>query len=146
MIRELIKEDKDSFISMVSSFYKSEAVLHDIPKESIINTFNEIVSHSPYAKAYIIENNGQTAGYGLLSSSYSSEAGGMVIWIEELFIRDEFRGYGLGREFLHFIKSEFSSKAKRIRLELTKSNESALRLYLSNGYEPLEYMQMVYDF
>lgn len=56
MIRELKEQDKEQFISMVDAFYHSEAVLHSIPKEYILNTFNEVISGSPYAKAYILRN------------------------------------------------------------------------------------------
>lgn len=146
MIRELQKEDKAVFIRMVQDFYHSEAVLHNIPAENIIDTFNEVVSGSPYAKAYIIEDRDKTAGYGLINLAYSNEAGGLVVWIEELYIQDQFRGYGLGSQFLDYIHEEFSGKAKRFRLELSEHNKSAERLYLRKGYKPLEYMQMVFDF
>ena len=145
MIRELRKEDKEIFISMVKDFYDSEAVLHTIPTENILNTFKEVVSCSPYAKAYMIEEQEEAAGYGLISLTYSNEVGGLVVWIEELYIRHKFRGLGLGSSFLEFIEREFSDKAKRFRLEISKANESVQRVYSRQGYTPLDYLQMVYD-
>ena len=145
MIREIVSEDKDMFISMVTEFFSSEAVLHDIPPSHIIKTYKEVTSDSPYAKAYIFQANNETAGYGLVSFTYSNEAGGLVVWIEELYIRNEFRGYGLGNKFIDFIHTEYSDTVKRFRLELLKSNVSAERLYLRKGYKPLEYLQMVHD-
>ena len=145
MIRELRKEDKDLYISMVKDFYDSEAVLDNIPMENILNTYNEIVSSSPYVKAYLIEEEEETAGYGLISLTYSNEAGGLVVWIEELYIIEKFRGLGLGSKFLNFIETKFSGEAKRFRLEISKTNKSAQRLYLREGYRPLEYLQMVND-
>lgn len=145
MIRELRKEDKDLYISMVKDFYDSEAVLHNIPIGNILNTYHEIVSCSPYVKAYLIEEQKETAGYGLISLTYSNEAGGLVVWIEELYILQKFRGLGLGGRFLDFVETEFSSKAKRFRLEIAKTNKSSQRLYLRKGYTSLEYLQMVYD-
>lgn len=145
MIRKLRKEDKDLYISMVKDFYDSEAVLDNIPMENILNTYNEIVSSSPYVKAYLIEEEEETAGYGLISLTYSNEAGGLVVWIEELYIIEKFRGLGLGSKFLNFIETKFSGEAKRFRLEISKTNKSAQRLYLREGYRPLEYLQMVND-
>lgn len=43
---------------------------------------------SPYVAAYIAEHQGAPAGYGLVSLTYSNEAGGLVVWLEELYIRD----------------------------------------------------------
>ncbi|SCY00106.1 GNAT family N-acetyltransferase [Alkaliphilus peptidifermentans] len=145
MIRELRIEDKALFISMVKDFYESEAVLHNIPIENTINTFNEINSSSPYIKGYLMEDQGEAAGYGLVSFTYSNEANGLVVLIEELYIRENFRGLGFGGKFIDFIIMEFSSQAKRFRLELSKKNKSAEKLYLRKGFIPLEYNQMIYD-
>lgn len=145
MIREIQNKDKDMFIRMVKDFYNSEAVLHNIPENFIIQTYDEVISNSPYAKAYIIDDNNETAGYCLISLTYSNEAGGLVVWIEELYIRNKFRGLGMGSEFLDFMHKEFSGKAKRYRLELSRNNQSAERMYLRKGYKPLEYLQMVHD-
>lgn len=145
MIRELIEQDKDQFISMVDSFYHSEAVLHAIPKENILNTYNEVISGSPYAKVYIFEEQGEIAGYGQISLTYSNEAGGMVVWIEELLVLEKFRGLGLGGAFLDFINKEYALTAKRIRLEICESNKGAEKLYLRKEFTPLDYKQMLYD-
>lgn len=145
MIRELRKEDRDVFISMVKEFYTSEAVLHSIPETNIIKTFNEVIASSPYAKAYIIEENNKTAGYGLIALSYSNEAGGLVVWLEEIYIKEDHRGMGLGSKFLDFIYEEFSGKAARFRLEICKGNKSAQKLYNRKGYIELDYMQMIND-
>lgn len=145
MIRELTKDDKDIFISMVKEFYTSDAVLYSIPEENIVNTFNEAIKDSPYVKIYMMEEEKGIAGYGQISLSYSNEAGGLVVWLEEIYIREDFRGLGLGGKFLDFVKNEFSADAKRFRLEISESNMDAKRLYIRNGYETLDYLQMVCD-
>lgn len=145
MIREIENKDKEIFISMVKEFYQSKAVLHSIPTDNMINTYNEIMADSAYTKAYIMEDNKDVVGYCLISLTYSNEVGGLVVWIEELYIKDEFRGMGYGSEFLEFIKEKFADQAKRFRLEVSNDNKSAQSLYLHKGYVPLEYMQMVCD-
>ncbi|ABR49100.1 GCN5-related N-acetyltransferase [Alkaliphilus metalliredigens QYMF] len=145
MIREFRREDKDIFVSMVKDFYNSEAVLKKISTENIMNTINEINECSPYIKCYLVEEREETAGYVLISLTYSNEASGLVVFIEEIYIREKFRGLGLGGEVLDFIKKEFSPRAKRFRLELTKNNKSAEELYLRKGFTILEYKQMIQD-
>ena len=145
MIREIKAQDKDIFVQMAKEFYKSEAVISEIPTQNILNTFDEVNSNSPYAKAYIIEHDGDTAGYALIGITYSNEAGGLVVWVEEIFIKENYRGLGLGSEFLSYVEQEFGDKAKRFRLEISHDNDSAQRLYERKGYQPLDYMQMVHD-
>ncbi|MGI5960166.1 MAG: GNAT family N-acetyltransferase [Massiliimalia sp.] len=141
-IRELQAKDRDVFIQMVDDFYHSEAVLHDIPKENILHTADLLIEGTPYAKGYLFEQNGETAGYGQISLTYSNEAGGLCVWVEEVMILPQFRGQGLGHEFFHFLHREFS-QAKRFRLEVTKENPRAAKLYEKLGYEPFDYLQMV---
>ncbi len=143
MIREIKAKDKDVFVNMARDFYKSEAVISEIPTQNILNTFDEVTSNSPYAKAYIIEHGGEIAGYALIGITYSNEAGGLVVWVEEIFIKENFRGLGLGSEFLSYVEDEFSDKAKRFRLEISHGNDAAPRLYERKGYHQLDYMQMV---
>jgi len=142
LIREITKDDREIFIELEEKFYNSEAVIHPVPKEYIINTYKEVTSDSPYAKAYIIEKDNEIAGYSQISLTYSSEVGGLVVLIEELFILRDYRNSGLGSEFLDFIEKEFP-EAKRFRLEVEKANEGARRLYEDKGFKELEYIQMV---
>lgn len=145
MIREIQEQDRELFIHMVQEFYHSDAVLHDIPFDNIMNTYKELLIGSPYLKAYIIEKNREIAGYALISLTYSNEAGGLVVLIEELYVLENYQGMGLGSKMLDFIYSEYEDKAKRFRLELVKTNISAAKLYNRKGYIPLDYIQMVFD-
>ena len=91
MIREMTAQDEKRYLDMGQEFYSSNAVLHPIPREIYHKNFQEILQGSPYIKGYIIEKDGQTAGYMILSFTYSSEVGGMVVLIEELFLHENFR-------------------------------------------------------
>ena len=97
---------------------------------------------NPCVRLYLIENGGQTAGYALLALTFSNEAGGDVVWLDEIYIRPEFQGKGLGNEFFDFLEKEFASAA-RFRLEVESDNEGAVRLYKRRGFRPLEYVQFI---
>lgn len=144
MIREINQNDRDIFIEMVNQFYHSPAVLHHIPSAHAENTFTELMNQSPYVKGYLFELEGNIAGYGLLAITYSNEAGGLVVWIDEILILEAYRGKGLGTEFLAFVQQQFP-QAKRFRLEVTKENTRAAKLYQSLKYESLNYLQMVLE-
>lgn len=144
VIRPLGQQDKNAFVRLVGQFYSLPAVAHAIPPQHAVDTFETILSGSPYAKGYLFEQDGKTAGYALLALTWSNEAGGLCVWIEELFIKEEFRGQGIGGEFFAWLLKEFSN-ARRFRLEATEENEGAVRLYRRLGYEFLEYRQMVFD-
>lgn len=145
MIRKIKLTDREIFIEMVADFYNTDSVLHKIPQEYIIETFKEVTTSSPYANAYIFENNQKIVGYGLISITYSNEVGGKVLWLEELYIKNKYRNKGIGSKFLEYLKVNYSDKIKRFRLELTPDNYVAKSLYIKKGYKPLKYLQMIHD-
>lgn len=145
MIREFAKNDFETFLELSREFYSTTAVDHKIPDEFRDETFIASVSDCPFAKGYIIEaDNGEVAGYGLISLTFSGEVGGEVVLLEELYIRDKFQGQGLGTKYFEFIESSFP-EAKRFRLEVTRVNAGAIRLYERLGYEEISYKQMSKD-
>ena len=110
MIRRVNKNDREQYIVMTAEFYQSDAVLHNIPPENIHATFESLISGSPYTEGYMLEQNGKTVGYTLLSFAYSNEAGGLVLWVEELYVLPAYRGCGIGREMLEFIEKRIRAK------------------------------------
>ena len=146
MIRKMTENDKELYISMAEEFYNSDAVLHPIPRDHFEKTANEALRSDEYAEIYLLEYEGETAGYGLTARTFSQEAGGQVLWIEELYIRKEFRSKGLGREFFSSLEDKNRGEIVRLRLEVEADNTRAISLYERLGYEVLDYVQMVKDF
>ena len=84
----------------------------------------------------------QSVGYALTAKTWSREAGGLTVWLEELFILPEWRGHGLGATFLSRWLNRVEKKEKdiyRLRLEVEPENRDAMRLYRRQGFERLGY-------
>lgn len=113
MIHKIEEKDRESFLSLTRAFYASPVVLHPVPEEYHIAVFEEMMRSDVYAEGYLFEYGGAPAGYALLAKTFSHEAGGLVIWIEEIYTVPAFRGKGLGREFFAFLDREYGSTAKR---------------------------------
>jgi ribosomal protein S18 acetylase RimI-like enzyme len=145
MIRKIREEDKQDYIEMAKDFYASDAVDHNIPEKYITDTFDELMRSDRYAVGYIIECENRTAGYALLAKTFSQEAGGMVWWIDELYVKPEYRNSGLGHEFFSYLKEYRPNNVKRIRLEVEDSNKKAVALYQQIGFQSLPYSQMIID-
>ena len=145
MIRKLTQNDRQLYITMAKEFYHSDAVLHPIPDAYFERTADEALRSDTYAEIYLFEYEGETAGYGLTAKTFSQEAGGYVWWIEEVYIREQFRSRGLGREFFQYLERSKGQEAARLRLEVEAGNTRAVSLYERLGYEVLDYVQMVKD-
>lgn len=146
MFRRLTKNDRDVYLALTRQFYASDAVLHPVPEENFMRTFSEVTGGGPYADCFLFEENGEAAGYALLSFHYSNEAGGLVVWLEEAFMTEKFRSRGLMSAFFAFLETEYKEKCVGLRLEVEPSNARAMRLYEKWGFTPLNYSQMVKKF
>lgn len=141
--REPAAADMGLLAAMMDEFYHSDAVLHPIPASHYGRTVQELAKGSPYAKAYLFEHDGETAGYALLAVTWSNEAGGVTVWVEEVYVRPQFQGKGIGKAFFTFLHQAWEGKAVRFRLETEAENDGARRLYQRLGYEEFPYLQMV---
>lgn len=100
MIRRFEEKDKQIYMEMAHEFYHSDAVLHPVPDEYFEKTTAEALRAEGFAEIYMLEYNGVPAGYVLTAKSFSQEAGGMVVWIEEIYIRAYTVPKGLEENFL----------------------------------------------
>lgn len=143
--RRFEEKDRDTFFSMVKKFYAPPAVLHFPSDEVMMSAFDESLKDNGFVYGYIFEADGTPAGYTVASMKFETEVGGLAVWIEELFVEEEFRSKGIAKEFFEFIKTEFAGKIRRIRLEVGEDNLGAIRLYERLGFEFLDYRQMTID-
>ena len=74
----------------------------------------------------------------MLAKSFSTEFGKACIWIEDIYIKDEYRGLGIGSHFLNFIEHKYPNSL--FRLEVEVENERAVNVYKKCGYDVLPYM------
>ncbi len=143
-IRRMTPADEAVCLEMVKEFYSSSAVDHPVPAAVQQRAFEAACGGDPLLEGYLFEQDGQALGFAYLTFFYSCEVGGRVVMLEELFLRSEARGRGLGQAFLDWMLARYPD-ARRFRLEVTAENTGAIRLYERNGFELLNYRQMVLD-
>ena len=139
-IRTMTEADKDAVLEMMRVFYASPAVLSNGSEEIFLADIENCVNDNPYLEGYIIEDGGRLQGYGMVAKSFSTEFGKSCIWIEDLYIKDAFRGQGIGKVFLGFVADKYPDCL--LRLEVEEENARALRLYQKCGFEILPYTEM----
>lgn len=143
--RDITPADHDLVLPMVADFYRTDAVDHEVPVEIMERSFAAAADpKEPLLRGVLACLDGEIVGYVYLTFCYSAEVGGRCVFIEEIFLKEEFRGKGLGREIMAWMEGEYP-EARRFRLEVTQVNQSAIRLYEGSGYKYLRYDQMVFD-
>ena len=141
--RPITAADETDFYTMAEEFYHSDAVLHPIPAEYHRRAFSEMMRSGQYLSGYIFTDGDNTAGFAVTNRMMQHEAGGVMVWVEDLYIRPAYRGQGLGSRFLAWLEEQLRGDAVMLRLETEPEKERAQELYYRLGYENLNYLQMI---
>lgn len=139
-IRKMIREDKDVIIDMMRVFYASPAVLSNGSEEIFEADVENCVNDSPYLEGFVFEENEEILGYGMIAKSFSTEFGKPCIWVEDLYLKPEYRGQGIGSKFFEYLEQNYTDCI--FRLEVEEENERAIHVYEKNGFAVLPYMEM----
>ncbi len=95
-----------------------------------------MLSDPNLGQAWLIEADGATAGYFVLAFVFVLEFGGRCAFVDELYVRPEWRGHGLGTAALaHAGAVGAASGLSALRLEVDHANPNAERLYRRAGFE-----------
>lgn len=136
----MTREDKSSVMEMMRVFYASPAVLSNGSEAIFENDIENCVKDSPYLEGFIFEDGKEIQGYGMVAKSFSTEFGKPCIWIEDLYMKPEYRGCGIGSMFFDYLKEMYPDHI--FRLEVEEENQRAIHVYEKNGFEVLPYVEM----
>jgi GNAT superfamily N-acetyltransferase len=136
----MTRKDKEAVIEMMRVFYASPAVLSNGSETIFENDVENCVNDSPYLEGYIFEDAGVIQGYGMVAKSFSTEFGKPCMWIEDAYVKAEYRGNGIGSKFLMYVAEKYPEAL--LRLEVEEENERAIHTYKKCGFEILPYMEM----
>lgn len=139
-IRPMTIDDKDEVINMMRVFYTSPAVLSDGSEEIYANDVDNCVGDCPFVEGYIFQDGENIQGYGMVAKSFSTEFGKQCIWIEDLYVKETYRGQGIGGAFLKYVEEMYPNAI--LRLEVEEENLPAIKVYEKCGFERLPYMEM----
>ena len=140
MIRKMTEKDAEPVMAMMQVFYASPAVLSNGSKEIFAADIAACVSDSPYLEGYIFEDGVFIQGYAMVAKSFSTEFGKPCIWIEDVYLREPYRGRGIGAHFFEYVIQKYPDHL--LRLEVEEENTRAVRLYEKCGFSVLPYMEM----
>ena len=143
--RDITSADREIVIPMVVDFYHTDAVDHEVPAEIMERAFAAAADPAePLLRGVLVCDGAEVVGYVYMTFCYSAEVGGRCVFIEEIFLKEEHRGKGYGKQIMAWMEAEYP-EVRRFRLEVTQVNQQAVRLYEHSGYEYLRYDQMILD-
>ncbi|HEX8283537.1 MAG TPA: GNAT family N-acetyltransferase [Pyrinomonadaceae bacterium] len=125
--------DADALLAMMRELYEHERIPFDEPAAG--GALAQLLADEAFGVAYLMLLGGEAAGYLVITYGFSLEFGGRAALVDELFVKDEFRGRGAGRAALDFAAGVCRARGIRaLRLEVERVNEAALSVYRKAGF------------
>ena len=136
IFRAMQEEESTAIAEMMKALYRSlEAPDDYMTDEKIAATFKAF--RLGHIKIEVFEQNKFIVGYALLFEFWYNEYGGMVLNIDELYVKPDFQGQGISSLYL----SELNKKRENyvaLSMEVLPQNKKAYSLYKKLGYEEKE--------
>ena len=134
-VREAVPGDLAEICSLIEELAEYERMSADVAY-SADDLARHLFGPEPVVNALMAdEDDGAVAGFALWYPTYSSFEGRPGIWLEDLFVRPQFRGRGHGLAMLQQLRSMTDG---RVEWAVLDWNEPSIAFYESLGARPVE--------
>ena len=132
-------EKKDA--GLILDFIKELAVYEKLLDEVVATeaTLEEWIFEKKKAEVIFVMADGKEAGYALFFHNFSTFLGRAGIYLEDLYVTPEYRGYGLGKALIKKLGSIAVERGcGRLEWSCLDWNTKSIDFYRSLGAEPME--------
>lgn len=133
--RNTVKEDSKLIVEFIREIAEYEKMLDDViaTEESI----EKSIFTDNKAEVMIIEYDKKPIGYILYFFNYSTFMGRAGLYLEDIYIQEEYRGLGFGKEaFLYLSQIAKENNCKRMEWVCLDWNEPSRKFYEKLGAVP----------
>jgi GNAT superfamily N-acetyltransferase len=125
--------DVPRLVSLMAEFYGEAGF--PLPADAAARTFAALLDDPRLGRVWLLEADGEPAGYAVLTVSFSMEFGGLRGFVDDLFVRASFRGRGLAASALAEIRRTAESlDVRALLVETDADNGVAGRVYRRAGF------------
>jgi GNAT superfamily N-acetyltransferase len=129
-------------IPLIASLVRELAEYEKLSHQAVATDADFAVSlfgPSPKAHALIVEHKGHPAGFAIYFYNFSTFLGRPGIYVEDVFVRPEFRRNGFGRAIFKYLAQQaVAENCGRMEWWVLDWNEPAIKFYGSLGAVPMD--------
>jgi GNAT superfamily N-acetyltransferase len=135
-IRSAVPEDLKDICALIVGLAEYEQLAHEVvwTEEQMAQ---ELFGPNPPASVLmaIDDETGAAAGFALYFPTFSTFLGSAGIWLEDLFVKPQYRGKGFGLELLQTLRSMTTG---RVEWNVLDWNTPSIEFYKSLGTRPVD--------
>lgn len=138
MIRPATAADTSTIAALIRALADYERLAHAVSLEED-QLREHLFGARPFAEVLLAEDAGAIAGFALFFHNFSTFRGQPGLYLEDLFVRPEYRGRGHGKALLVAVaRLAMERGCGRIDWTVLDWNDPALRFYRALGAVPLD--------
>ncbi|MBW4609490.1 MAG: GNAT family N-acetyltransferase [Hassallia sp. WJT32-NPBG1] len=136
--------DLTTLLEFVREFHHNENLPFDENIDRDVLT--QFLTDESLGKGWLIQQEDDAIGYIILTLGYSLEYRGRDAFIDEFYLRPNYRGQGIGTQTLVFVEDACRVLGvQALHLEVDFENPDAQRLYHRSGYQRHDRFLMTKD-
>lgn len=137
-IRVARESDAPTVLELIRALADYERLAHEVAATEA-DLQRHLFSERPAAEVLLAEIDGDSAGFALYFQTYSTFTGQPGLYLEDLFVRPEHRGRGIGKALLKHLASIAVERGyARMEWAVLDWNQPAIDFYDSLGARPLD--------
>lgn len=141
-INPATESDMPLLFAMIRELAEFEHLAHEL--EVTASSLREaLCGEHPTAAALLARVDGQVAGYAVYYRTFSTFVGRAGIFLDDIYVRPEFRNHGLGRALLKEVAQIGANLGGRFEWIALRWNENAFRFYRSLGAKVMDEWAML---
>ena len=130
--------DVPTILQLIRELAEFEKLLHEVVA-SEGDVHEALFGQRPVAEAVIARADGAVAGFALFFHNYSTFRGRAGLYLEDLYVRPQYRGRGYGKALLtHLAGLAVKRRCARMEWAVLDWNRGAIEFYESLGARPVD--------
>ena len=125
--------DADALLEFMREYYAYDG--HGFDEQQARAALVGLLGNASFGKAWLILDGATAVGYVVICFGHSLEWLGRDAFVDELYLREAYRGRGWGRAAMMFIEEAARREGIRtLHLGVVSGNDAALHLYRKLGF------------
>jgi GNAT superfamily N-acetyltransferase len=137
-----IRPASERDVPIILAFIRELAEYERLRHEAVVteaDLHETLFGERRYAEVVFAEVEGEAVGFALYFHNYSTFLGRPGLYLEDLYVRPEARGRGIGRRLLtHLARIARERNCGRMEWAVLDWNESAIGFYRALGARPMD--------
>jgi GNAT superfamily N-acetyltransferase len=137
-IRTATVDDVPLILQFIKELAEYEQLLHEVVATEAILT-ETLFGQNPRAEVVFAMSADKPCGFALYFYNYSTFLGRAGIYLEDLYVRSEYRGLGIGKKLLAYLaKICLDNNYPRLQWWVLDWNQDAVDFYKKIGAKPMD--------